>query len=156
VAKRLLSKAASRLRRTDYRTRGLSLSVRTEERGRGEAQVRLSQPVSDTFTLMQHLDQLWPEAMAQIGWTRVKKISVTLNDLQSCSEPQQMELFQELQPMQPAEQTRRETLSKIMDDLNQHYGRDSIALGFVPNQVKTFSGTKIAFSRIPEKAEFQE
>ncbi len=156
VAKRLLSKAASRLRRTDYRTRGLSLSVRTEERGRGEAQVRLSQPVSDTFTLMQHLDQLWPQAMAQIGWTRVKKISVTLNDLQSCSEPQQMELFQELQPMQPAEQTRRETLSKIMDKLNQHYGRDSIALGFMPNQVKTFSGTKIAFSRIPEKAEFQE
>lgn len=156
VAKRLLSKAASRLRRTDYRTRGLSLSVSTEERTRGEAMVKLSQAVSDTFTLMQHLDRLWPEVMAQIGWARVKKISVTLHDLQSCLELEQMELFPELRPTSPADQTRRETLSKIMDKLNQHYGRDSIALGFVPNQVKTFSGTKIAFSRIPEKEEFQE
>ncbi len=156
VAKRLLSKVASRLRRTDYRTGGLSLSVHTEDRGRGEAQVRLPQAVSDTFTLMQTLDQLWPQVMAQIGWTRIKKIGVTLHHLQSCSEPQQMELFQELQATTPEDQTRRETLSKIMDTLNQRYGRDSIALGFIPKQVKTFSGTKIAFSRIPDQQEFQE
>jgi DNA polymerase-4 len=43
-----------------------------------------------------------------------------------------------------------------MDTLNQRYGRDSIALGFIPKEVKTFSGTKIAFSRIPDQQEFQE
>jgi DNA polymerase-4 len=67
-----------------------------------------------------------------------------------------MELFPELQPVQSDTQSRREKLSKIMDQVNQDYGRDSIALGFVPNQAKTFSGTRIAFSRIPEIAEFQE
>lgn len=156
VAKRLLSKAASRLRRTDYLTRGLSLSVRSEERGRGEAQVRLAQPVSDTFTLMQQLDLMWPEVMRQIGWARVLKISVTLHDLLSALEPQQMELFPELLPAPPEAKMRREKLSQIMDKLNQDYGRDSIALGFIPNQVKSFSGTKIAFARIPEKEEFRE
>jgi DNA polymerase-4 len=99
---------------------------------------------------------MWPDVMAQAGWVRVKKIAVTVHDLQSALEPQQMELFTELQPTPPADLIRREKLSKIMDKLNQHYGRDSIALGFMPNQVKTFSGTKIAFSRIPEKEEFQE
>lgn len=156
VAKRLLSKVASRLRRTDYLTRGISLSIRAEDRARGDSYVRLPQPISDTFTLMHHLDLMWPDVMAQAGWVRVKKIAVTVHDLQSALEPQQMELFTELQPTPPADLIRREKLSKIMDKLNQHYGRDSIALGFMPNQVKTFSGTKIAFSRIPEKEEFQE
>ena len=156
VAKRLLSKVASRLRRTDYLTRGISLSIRAEDRARGDSYVRLPQPISDTFTLMHHLDLMWPDVMAQAGWARVKKIAVTVHDLQSALEPQQMELFTELQPTPPADLIRREKLSKIMDKLNQHYGRDSIALGFMPNQVKTFSGTKIAFSRIPEKEEFQE
>jgi DNA polymerase-4 len=157
VAKRLLSKAASRLRRTEYRAQGLSLSVRAEGQPlRGDAQSRLSQPLSDTFTLMRLLDRLWPEVMRQIRWSRVKKISVTLHDLQSNAEPQQLELFPELQPAKPVVLARQEKLSQIMDTLNQRYGRDSVALGFLPNQVKTFSGTKIAFDRIPEAEEFQE
>ncbi len=157
VAKRLLSKAASRLRRTDYRSQGLSLSVQTESPPlRGEAQCRLSQSISDTFTLMRRLDQLWLEVMLQIRWARVKKISITLHDLKSNSEPQQMELFPEMQAVQPATLSRHEALSQIMDKLNQRYGRDSIALGFLPDQVKSFSSTKIAFARIPENEEFQE
>jgi DNA polymerase-4 len=61
-----------------------------------------------------------------------------------------------MNPTSTEELARRDRLSSVMDSLNQRYGRDSIAVGFVPNQVKTFSGTKIAFTRIPEKAEFQE
>jgi len=156
VAKRLLFKAASRLRRTDYRAGAVSLSVRTEDRGRGESYERLPTALSDTFTFMQILDRLWPQAMQQVRWARIKKIGVTLYDLQPCAAPQQLELFPELQEAPPELQMRREKLSKIMDQLNQNYGRDSISLGYIPNQVKTFSGTKIAFSRIPEKEEFQE
>jgi DNA polymerase-4 len=43
-----------------------------------------------------------------------------------------------------------------MDHINQRFGRDSIAMGFLPGEVKEFSGTKIAFSRIPKAEEFQE
>lgn len=157
VAKRLLSKAASRLRRTEYRASALSVSARAEGPVlRGEAHCQLSQPVSDTFTLMRHLDRLWPEVMQQIRGRRVKKISVTLHGLHSNAEPQQLELFPELQAEPPAALERQEKLSQIMDTLNQRYGRDSVALGFLPNQVKTFSGTKIAFDRIPDQEEFQE
>jgi len=156
VARRLLSKAASRLRREGYLTGAVSLSIRTEERTRGDSDLRLPMRVSDTFTLMQALDELWPDAMAQVRWARVKKVAVTLHDIEPLGAPKQMELFPELLPISPDDIQRRDKLSAVMDQLNKRYGRDSIALGFVPNQVKTFSGTKIAFTRIPDAAEFQE
>lgn len=156
VARRLLFKAASRLRREGYRTGMVSLSVRTEDRTRGDADLRLPQHLSDTFSLMEILDQLWPVVMGQVRWARVKKVAVTLLDLQAATTPKQMELFPDLIPLKPEDMARRDKLSSLMDSLNQRYGRDSIALGFVPNQVKSFSGTKIAFTRIPEKSEFQE
>jgi len=81
---------------------------------------------------------------------------VTLHDIEPLGAPKQMELFPELLPISPDDIQRRDKLSAVMDQLNKRYGRDSIALGFVPNQVKTFSGTKIAFTRIPDAAEFQE
>lgn len=156
VARRLLSKAASRLRREGYRTKAISLSVRTEERGRGDATLHLPQPVSDTFTLMEMIDRLWPEAMTEVRWARVKKVAVTLHDIEEMGAPKQMELFPELLPVSHGDDERRNKLSAVMDKLNQRYGRDSIALGFMPNEVKAFSGTKIAFTRIPDAAEFKE
>ncbi len=156
VARRLLSKAASRLRREGYRAKSISLSVRTEDKGRGEAKMRLPKPVSDTFTLMHTLDQLWPEAMIEVRWARLKKIAVTLNDIEEMCAPKQLEMFPEMLPVSEIDDERRNKLSAAMDKLNQQFGRDSIALGFVPNQVKTFSGTKIAFTRIPDMEEFQE
>lgn len=156
VARRLLFKAASRMRRGGFRTGVLSLGVRTEDRNRGDADMRLPRHVSDTFSLMQVMDQLWPVVMGQVRWARVKKVAVTLLDLEATSTPEQLELFPDSNAMSTEEVARRERLSTAMDALNQRYGRDSIALGFVPNQVKTFSGTKIAFTRIPEKSEFQE
>lgn len=155
VARRLLFKAASRLRRTGYRASAVSLSVRTEDKKRGEAFHSLARPVADTFSFLEVLNLLWPEAMSQVRWARVKKIGVTLHGLWSNEEPEQLELFNNLDG-RPGDQERRERLSRIMDDLNQTYGRDSLALGFVPNQVRTFSGTKIAFTRIPDLEEFQE
>jgi DNA polymerase-4 len=156
VARRLLSKAASRLRRAGWRARAISLSVGTEERRYGEAGLRLPAHTQDTFSLMQALLALWPAALDQVRWARIKKIAVTLHDLQPVHAPEQLELFPD-QRLPPAEKkARQERLSRIMDDLNQHYGRDSIALGFLPDEVKTFSGTKIAFTRIPDSAEFQE
>lgn len=155
VSKRLLLKAASRLRRMKYRATELSLSVKAENLARGEAHQRFM-PVSDSFALSKTLDTLWPRVMGQIGWGRVKKIGVTLHGLEANSAPQQLDLFPELGCSIAADVGRRDRLSKIMDDLNQEYGRDSIALGFAPDSVKTFSGTKIAFTRIPDREEFKE
>lgn len=155
VAQRLLLKAASRLRRAECRASELYLSLRTERGPRGKAQIRFS-PLSDSFALTKMLNCLWHRALAQISGERIKKIGVTLMDLDPESEPLQMDLFPEQVSPIAADVGRRDRLSKIMDEINQDFGRDSIALGFAPDSVKTFSGTKIAFTRIPDLQEFKE
>ena len=51
---------------------------------------------------------------------------------------------------------RFEKISQTMDTINGRFGRDSVILGQLPKKIKTFSGTRIAFTRIPEKQEFNE
>lgn len=155
VAQRLLLKTASRLRRAKCRTTELYLSLRAENGMKGRAHLRFM-AVSDSYALTKCLEALWHRSVSQIPGMRIKKIGVTLFGLEAESELQQMDLFPELGSPIKVDMERRDKLSKIMDDLNQQFGRDSIALGFAPDAVKTFSGTKIAFTRIPDREEFKE
>lgn len=156
VAQRLLLKTASRLRRAKHRACELYLSLRTENGAKGKAHLRFP-PVSDSYALTKILKELWARALSQITGHRIKKIGVTLFGLESDTEPVQMDFLPMLggNPL-AADVERRDRLSKIMDEINQDFGRDSIALGFAPDRVKTFSGTKIAFTRIPDLQEFKE
>jgi len=153
VARRLLLKAASRLRRMSYRATHLHLSVRTEEGARFESQTKF-EPVCDSIVLARVLADLWQRVMRQSRWQRVKKVSVTLFGLEADAQPRQLELFSSLIDEETRE--RREQLSRILDKINQSRGRDSVVIGFTPDTVRTFSGTRIAFTRIPDREEFQE
>jgi DNA polymerase-4 len=153
VARRLLLKAASRLRRMKYRARNLHLSVRTEDGLRCETQTKFDEG-SDSIVLARVLAELWQQVMKQARWQRVKKVSVTLFGLVAETCPQQLELFDSSKESVPREQ--REQLSRVMDKINQKFGRDSVVIGFTPDTVRTFSGTKIAFTRIPDREEFKE
>lgn len=153
VARRLLLKAASRLRRMKYRATHLHLSVRTEEGPRIEAQAKF-ELACDSIVLARELADLWQRVMRQARWQRVKKVSVTLFGLEADAQPRQLELFSSLIDEETRE--RREHLSRILDKINQKRGRDSVVIGFTPDTVRTFSGTKIAFTRIPDREEFQE
>ena len=153
VARRLLLKAASRLRRMHYRATHLHLSVRTEDGPRCEAQAKF-EPACDSIVLARCLAELWQRVMQQARWQRVKKVSVTLMGLEAESQPQQLDLF--ASATEEASRERREHLSRILDKINQKRGRDSVVIGFTPDTVRTFSGTKIAFTRIPDREEFQE
>ena len=168
VARRLLLKAASRLRRMEYRATHLHLSVRTEDGPRYEVQAKF-EPVCDSIVLARCLAELWQRVMQQARWQRVKKVSVTLMGLEAEARPQQLELFPASGETAPREQRelfpasgetapreQREHLSRVLDKINQKYGRDSVVIGFTPDTVRTFSGTKIAFTRIPDREEFQE
>ena len=97
------------------------------------------------------LAELWQQVMKQARWQRVKKVSVTLFGLVAEASPQQLELFDASAPKE-----QREHLSRVLDEINQRYGRDSVVIGFTPDTVRTFSGTKIAFTRIPDREEFKE
>lgn len=153
VARRLASKAASRLRRMEALTRRVHLSIKLEQGYR----FHLEQPVSttqDTFTLLAALEQLWRQCLAQSGphW-RIKKIGVNYSHLV----PQaalQLNLFD--MPESGASNEKRQVLSSLMDKLNARFGRDAIMVGLLPKTRSRDTGTKIAFTRVPDLEEFYE
>ena len=49
-----------------------------------------------------------------------------------------------------------EKLSRAMDKINHRFGRDSILIGMTPSQGRSFSGSKITFTPLPDVDEFLE
>lgn len=156
IARRLTMKAASRLRRLDYTTARLVLGVRFERSGRWKGEMRTMR-TQDTLTLLSAVDAQWRKMQAVTPRSaRVKKISVTFLDLlpfaESCGD-----LFAHEGPAR-ANQTaeKRRKLSFAIDRINRQYGRDTIWFGVNPDLDAPYTGTKIAFTRIPDMAEFLE
>jgi DNA polymerase-4 len=148
VARRLMLKAASRLRRLEYRAARLSLSVRIERGSRWHAQARFP-AAQDNATFLRALDGLWARMSAECMRARLKKVSMALYDLSPLNAAQG-EWFM-------TEADRRATrLSFAMDRVNRRFGQDTVSLGLLPRQGRSFSGAKIAFTRIPDLAEFME
>lgn len=185
VAQRLLLKAASRLRRIGYVAQGMSVSIRLEHGSRLATDRRFHR-TSDTPALAAILHDAWAELMKGLttlspplslkgegayqspassqsppplgggsgrGQPRIKKISVTLHGLIPLDQVQP-ELFDD--PKETARAARRASLSCALDTLNARFGRDTVTLGCLPRRTHAFSGTKIAFTRIPDAAEFHE
>lgn len=163
VARRLILKTASRLRRMEYFARRLSLSVRLENGPRLAAEAECNPPARDSFTFLDMLDKLWETLSPDIGRRRVKKVSVTLSGLDDETQaPKQGDLFSgaATPANEAAVKTQRQKFDKIssaIDDLNRKFGRDTISLGSTPQQRQNRdTGTKIAFTRIPDMEEFLE
>lgn len=155
VMRRLLLKTASRLRRAGHRATEMSLSVRLEEGPHHEAHRRFD-GLSDSIALLRIMQELWDDVMTRARYQRLKKIGVTLLGLESLTQPQQLDLFAPESEAQMPARPRREALSRVLDEINQRHGRDSVVIGFTPDKVRTFSGPKIAFNRIPDAEEFKE
>lgn len=162
IARRLTLKAASRLRRMGYRAAGMLLSVRVQEGPRYYAETRC-EAASDSLTFLTMLEFMWGEILAQLQAGRysssstvwIKKVSVTLFKLTPEGEGQG-NLFGALSSEMQQRRQKSERLSRALDRLNQRYGRDTVSIGMMPADGRNFSGTKIAFTRIPEVAEFYE
>jgi DNA polymerase-4 len=151
VARRLTMKAASRLRRLEHHASGMHVSFRLEQGARYGAHAEFP-AASNTHFMLHCMHQLWQELVRQTGAVRVKKVSVTLYKLRPCeAHHAQMGLFAEA-----PNHRKQDSISKAMDTINQKFGRDTVLQGMLPNQGKSFTGTKIAFNRIPELREFQD
>jgi DNA polymerase IV len=151
VARRLLAKAASRLRRMDTRAGLIGLAIRLERGGSIDMQGRV--PLTqDSFALLAAFKRLQAQASRTLGVARVRKIGVVLAELSPCA-GDQPDLF----GWTPAscENPRALRLSRALDRLNARYGRDTVLVGIAPN-LSRHSGAKIAFNRIPDRAEFRE
>lgn len=154
VARRLTVKAAGRLRRMGYYASGFTLSVRNEAGQRFAVDLRCER-AQDNHMFLHLLETGWNELMQRLGWARLKKVSVTLHGLEAEGALQE-DLFKGTPAVGGVDQGKRERLSRAMDMLNHRFGRDTVSLGMLPEQGRGFSGTKVAFTRIPDAEEFYE
>ena len=156
TARRLLVKAASRLRRGNYVTRHLTLGARFESRHKWSATQRLPE-TDDSFPLLEALATLWPRLEAEQAKRprrdRIHTIAVSLDDIRpapdSAAEGLQLSLFD-------ARPKPSRDIASALDSINARFGRNSVTLGPYMQGRANLIGTKIAFGRIPEAAEFNE
>ena len=177
VARRLCLKAATRLRRMGCRTGFVVLSVKGEGRP-GETAVAIGTApawsgrmavlpggrwshgqklvaAQDNFTLLAVLDGLWTRMRAELPDARYRQVAVTFLELTDAAETQ-LALFDEGGAVTPATEARRLALSTAIDRMNTRFGRDAVTVGHDARGATRSSGPKIAFTRIPELAEFVE
>jgi DNA polymerase IV len=162
VARRLVLKAASRLRAKDMTAALLVLHVRFEpdaNGARGKWNVSVKLPTTqDSFRVLEALDGLWPQlvavAGARPGGFRLRMIGVTLTNLAAVG-GEQGSLFERLDPDHELSRSlRTEALSRAMDRINTRFGRNAVMLGPQSGGRADRIGTSIAFGRIPDAAEF--
>jgi len=150
VARRLTAKCGSRLRRMGYKCGGLYLSLRGAPVGSGKAGQDFA-PTSDTFRLLEVVDELWEACVAQVNNERIKKVSVTCLHMTPAQGAPDLFGY----TPQAQEDGRHMRLLAAMDGLNQRFGKDAITIGPRP-KLHAFVGAKIAFNRVPEQPEFWE
>jgi DNA polymerase-4 len=148
VARRLLVKAAARLRREGFFARSLSVGVKCAQTGRQghDGQIKASQ---DTFFLLETLDRYWLKLKVQ----RPKAVHVTLGGLIR-AEAMTGDLFDP--PTAPQAEADHAKLCKVVDALNQRFGQDTVRFGQLPPHRVPYTGAKIAFGRIPVAEDFRE
>ena len=152
VARRLLLKAASRLRRYERYASVMDISARIEQGPRIGTGVMFVH-ACDNATLMRALTAGWSRLRLQRpDLPRLKKVSIQLHGL---VEHRPETLFS-AQDRAQRWRDKQEKLSRMTDRLNTRYGRDTVLLGLTPGGVSQFTGTKIAFTRIPLPEEFLE
>lgn len=154
VMRRLTMKAATRLRRMECRTALVVLTVKGEDKTKWSHGRRLV-AAQDSFTLLETLDGLWTRMRAEFAEQRYRQISVTFLELSPAREAQ-LALFDAGSHLSAATEARRLSLSRALDKANARWGRDAVTVGHDARGATRSSGPKIAFTRIPELAEFSE
>jgi len=154
VARRLLAKAAGRLRRYGLTASALACSARLETGLRWGGETRL-EATQDSFALLAAFETLWRDYRPVGGSGRVKKVSVMLLGLAPL-EQQTPDLFAAAEPGRQQRQQIRSRLAGALDRLNGKYGSDTVTLGLLPKIGLEYAGAKVAFTRIPDPEEFSE
>ena len=152
VAKRLTLKVASRLRRMGYYADTFCVSVRLEEGGRLEYSEQCYR-AQDSMTFLHMLDRGWEAILRECKGRLVKKASVSLFGLVAAG-ALQPELFGGLGEVELRARERAEKMSVALDRINHKFGRDSVLVGMLPSQGKTFSGLKLLLRGFPMRRSF--
>lgn len=148
VARELTLKAARRLRRHGLAAGALALGLRFADGARGGIERHFA-PTQDSFALLLALEAAWRQADLAPAH-RLKHISIMLGALVP-AQARTTDLFADDDPGRE----RRERLWSAIDRLRTERGL-KVTLASQANVHLQDLGTKIAFTRIPEIAEFME
>jgi len=148
VTRRLLIKAATRLRRQNAFATYLQISVKCAQCGRSGLGQKIP-ATQDSFQLLALFRQFWGELV----FTQPITTGVMLGGLVPAHR-HTADLF-EKRPGSGV-RTSRESLCVSIDALNQRYGQDTLIYGESPREITPYTGAKIAFGRIPGREEFRD
>lgn len=161
MARRLLVKAAYRLRRKEFYASKLALGVRFVDGRRWKFEVSFAH-AQDTFTFLHYCDALWQAMAHDCGLTdrdtrrqTFKKVSVILHGLKRQGEITDDLLNTALIADRRIVQ-KNEALTAALDKLQNRYKKEAVTIGTPPKTLSGHVGTKIAFSRVPDREEFWE
>lgn len=153
VARALLLKAASRLRRYGLHAGAMHISIKFYPEGAiaQDVQFRATQ---NSWRFLAALDEYWQPMMEAarrgLPYARLKMVNVHLFDLRTC--PAEPDLF--IAVGADARDARQAALWNRIDHLNQRFGGAKIMLASQQKLDLNYIGVKIAFSRIPDATEF--
>jgi len=150
VGRRLLARAASRLRRAGFRAGGLSLYLRLADGPSRDGALRL-EPSADTFRFLRAYDELWRGVTGGGRMIRPLHVGVTLFDIRTAAETPDLFGWAEAANDNP----KSLRLSAALDRLNQRYGSETVAIGPRPQGLSRYMGAKIAFNRVPAMDDFR-
>jgi len=152
VARRLLVKAAARLRREGFLAQSLQVSLRPEvgDRVGQDGRIKATQ---DTLFLLETLDRYWD----RLPPCRMRSVDVVLGGLVPIGQ-ETGDLFDAPEARMPEARAPepRAGLCRAIDALNQRFGQDTVRFGALPPTRVAYTGAKIAFGRIPVAEDFLE
>lgn len=147
VARRLLVKAAARLRREGFCTSALHVSVKCETLGRQtkEGKIKTGQ---DTLFLLDTFERYWQS----FKLLKAASVDVWLGGIV----PVQQVVPDLFESQSTTQQIQREALCAKIDMLNRRFGQNTVRFGQLPHMQVPYTGAKIAFGRIPVWEDFTE
>lgn len=152
IMRRLVTKAVQRLRRENYLTRHISLSIKGTNNERWWCDLKIPQ-TDDVRTLLHYFEDLWINGARFAVSDRYKHVSIVLSGLIEKSHATG-DLFETMIRDDLIDKTK--PLDKAMETINGKFGPQTINFGLVPDLKGAPIGTKIAFSRVPNDEEFRE
>ncbi len=161
MARRLLVKASARLRRKGFYATRLIFSVRLIDGPKVAFEAQFP-AAHDPFTFLHHLTRLWNEMSFQLFGdaadryarrTLFKKVAIILYGLRTANDITD-DLFDTSYQDHKEMFEKRENLTAALDHLQAKYKSEIVTLGLPPKTLAGHVGTKIAFSRVPDREEF--
>lgn len=153
VARALLLKAASRLRLTGFHAGAMHVGIKfhPDDAVSHDAVFRATQ---NSWRLLDELDAFWSPMMRALvrrrGKASLRLVTVYLHDLSPCPPEEDLFVARDADVRDACEAA----LWDGIDRLNRRYGKAKVMLASQASLDLDYLGVKIAFSRIPDMAEF--